>query len=488
MDLKPKYLEIQSLVLSLNISQLESLKIFLSSFYEKYSTSESVYLDYVKHMEHEENTYEMFLESYGGSPDGIRKNFERLRDKIFDSLSSDLNLQRKGTLSTTWKHRMQIKKDIFKGLLAYTMNSEEQMLYFMRRALKNAIRHEYFKEGIEASTQILEIVRTRKIKYGVKKVRLDRELLIAQDEYFERVKKLRRDVDAEAVKEFHDLVLIGELRSKIDAARLDAAGNSFRAEREILYAELVLFSFVEDWEKCYAISLNIQNLILSNPQMVAENELGIIGVNLGIFGILGQNYAQAEVQIRKSFEHLSKKGYLLTASQENLFLALFYQSKSAEAEELLNEELLGGPFGKSPMYASKWNYWRSIILFQEGDFRGSLDLLAQSKEIEKDKEGWNLYIRMLRIMNMIELQKFDLAENETENFRRYLEGKKYSRRVKEIFRVFRSLARSGFEFRSQKAQMEKLNATLGEKELIWNPTSPELLRIDEWLKSKAEVS
>ena len=121
--------------------------------------------------------------------------------------------------------------------------------------------------------------------------------------------------------------------------------------------------------------------------------------------------------------------------------------------------------------------------------------LAETKEIEKDKDGWNIAVRILSIMHQIDNEDFDLADSRIESMRKHIERTMKEKGIRPrfiiILKTLRDLVNNGFEFekiwKTRQNYFELLSNDDDETHR-WRILSPELIRFDVWFEAKATRS
>ncbi|HNS13000.1 MAG TPA: hypothetical protein PKM97_10345, partial [Bacteroidia bacterium] len=109
---------------------------------------------------------------------------------------------------------------------------------------------------------------------------------------------------------------------------------------------------------------------------------------------------------------------------------------------------------------------------------------------EQDKEAWNISVRVLSIMNQIELENFEIADNLIDNLRKYYERIKknlvVSKRDEKIIQILTALKGHSYHFRTtyrKKADAFDLLESL-DSSYRWKILSPEMIIFHEWFKAK----
>jgi hypothetical protein len=127
----------------------------------------------------------------------------------------------------------------------------------------------------------------------------------------------------------------------------------------------------------------------------------------------------------------------------------------------------------------------------QGDYKKSNIQLQDTKEIENEKEGWNIGIRLLQIFLTLETEKIDLADQRIESLRKHIERTSKMKSVRKrdvvIFRILRHLAMNGFDFKETWLDKKK-DFVLLQSEMSdykWIPRSHELIIFHQWFEAKA---
>jgi hypothetical protein len=178
--------------------------------------------------------------------------------------------------------------------------------------------------------------------------------------------------------------------------------------------------------------------------------------------------------------------------KETEFYALFFSGRTDKAEKLIEELYHSSRTSNTPFQYSKRAYLLACVKTLKGNFVLSNELLREVKEIEKDKEGWNIGVRILSIMNLIEIDNFERADRGIESLKRHisktLATKNVRKRYIAIQDIFLELMQQGFNFKktykSKKRHFDLLES--GDINYRWQIKSPEMLIFQEWFISKME--
>lgn len=177
---------------------------------------------------------------------------------------------------------------------------------------------------------------------------------------------------------------------------------------------------------------------------------------------------------------------------ELLSYAYFYL-RNFEKVDHYHKEMEEFPIYKKEVYQrTKVFFVRAMSYFVKEQFREALLLLNNMEELEKEKEGWNMWIRIMRILCSIELLKLNMIDYDVESFRRYLERtdkrKDVKPRDKLILRVLIDLDRNSYDFNetqiNRAEELDELNKVNGK--YSWEAQTPELILFHDWYQAKLE--
>jgi len=180
----------------------------------------------------------------------------------------------------------------------------------------------------------------------------------------------------------------------------------------------------------------------------------------------------------------------LNAAREIEFFGRFYNNDLKESEKLAEEIYNSSKITHTPFLFSKRAYLYACIQTIKGNIDKSNELLGEVKEIDKDKEGWNLGKRLLTIINRIEsndLESADLKVLSMEKFiKRITRFRNVRKRDMVILRILLKLINEGFDFSKVYKQRKRYFDLLesNDPDYRWKIKSPEMIIFHEWYKGK----
>lgn len=249
---------------------------------------------------------------------------------------------------------------------------------------------------------------------------------------------------------------------------------------------------------------------------------------------INNEFKKADSALDKAIEILSKKsvytnnrmGAILLSKSDN-YLRMFDFSKSIEYGQMSNIYFPNNKFNKSLVVENnffcnlytgnldlafedikslvnmtltnitstvlnKYKYFEGVVFFLQENFDECLACFNDLKEIEKDKDGWNINIRILTIMALIERKDYEAAELQIENlksfFKRVSKKSVLGKRYGAIIKIFVILENNAYNFKTirllnNQSFVKMINMDEGYE---WQIKGPELIAFEAWISSKQE--
>ena len=200
---------------------------------------------------------------------------------------------------------------------------------------------------------------------------------------------------------------------------------------------------------------------------------------------------KALIYSTKSMTFFEENSYNYFVAEEIKFRAQFFSGLYEKSAETLASSQCILLEDKFPLIRCKYMYYEACLLFKQGRFKQSIQILGKLKLLEKDKRGWNIALRILLVLNFIELQEVDVCAAQISSFRKYLErlmkkGEILPRYIY-INKLLVSLWKNSLDFKRTNDEESKLIDKLKSEEIgyRWSEKSPELIVFHEWFLNKA---
>ena len=444
------------------------LRLYLEVFYAPFSKEGSIYLKLFESLNNSGELNNSMHQS--ASPDSQRKNIERFEEKILESLVLPINVSR-----TSLKID-PVDRDIIRALnylqiskrLA-SMGEINGTIRVLRKGLKIFRILEQFDFAIYCLNQLSTISVFR--NKPMKSINFDDEfsdLEKMRSNYLQAIRLREKSfkfylIDSPSEKDFESLKLI-------NSQCLEIINEPFSSsvERNILYTKLLYFDKRQDIKSCLDICHELKELIQNNVAIRKNKEIDTIEIILAQFYVLDFDFSKSQELVKSIF----KKSALSDINESYMTVVQcrhsIYLSKISECIDLVDDTLSKEWF--SPIFKEQLLLIKGYALYLGQRPKEAILILDNVNELKKDKSGWNFYYRVLIILSFYVMSNSDSLLNEIENFRRYLHGKKLSKRQE--YQVVRIMNLANFEakIKSKKTNVEDIED--------WNPASSEVYNLD----------
>lgn len=238
------------------------------------------------------------------------------------------------------------------------------------------------------------------------------------------------------------------------------------------------------------ICLEFTEVIRTNPCVFREQRIGIAYDYLSRCELYLGHYDSAAAYAQSAQQKFSPESDNYSVAKQQEFFALFYAGryKKAEAVALSMLSIARNELGEW-RYA-QFTYLHACVLFKLHTFDEVFNILSQQLEISKDKSGWELSLRVLRILTLIETEQFKQASSEIFSLKTFVmrlqKETSITRRDRNILTLLLNLEQNGYVFEEMNGDTKALLSQLAsiEENYKWEILNPELIPIHEWMKGK----
>lgn len=489
--------EIYDILQNLNTAQLRNLKTFLSAFSSS-AKKEIKTLQLLAFLLKQKEAPDMELCSQKifncPADNKIRKLKSRLKAKIEEALLLELNLD-KSLYSDRVNAIIAVKKKlVLFNIFFYTLGYKP----FLKKALDDLIsiskKYEYY-------FGVLEGLRLKKL------IEAFREGLETFKEMNENILFYERCLRAQnkAVDANYLYVLKSNFTGKANAKMLQrflyTAILELKEEYEVTCSAEVGYYLKSLELKLYGESKNYplaietlreqKAIIEKNVSVYSKARVGSIYDNIAQYQILLGDYISAQENLlsgKKYFEQSSSNYYI---NLKIYFEALFYSGDFLQAKKVTEELIKSTKDQVGNFRLAQYEFFRANIFFQQEDYRACVRQLNKRLELSKDKAGWEISIRVLLIMSLIELEKYDDAALQIENLYRHKlrekQGAEVNERDKLIVKILKRLEHCAFRNDELHPRIHEKYLKLSknkDEELSWEPLTHELIPFHQWLAKR----
>jgi tetratricopeptide (TPR) repeat protein len=488
-----KLKELFSIVSSLNEDEVKTLQRYLHCFdtvNESHEPKGERLLNLIIH----NNAAELKLFEKKFTKPAFSMLVLRLYDKVLDTLTFDVNIKRADSYSDIGIARMTVRKRI---LYTQALGAKKQFLEnisLYQKIIHTSKEFEFYDELLIAMYELQNL-------YGAMSKLADYENVDKEIQHYEEVRlqvkkafqiynkfMLEKSLNPENGELVNELELVLPKLKTFFLLSKSAQAGWFYYRLLIEYHQIK-----ENYAEGHAACLALLKLQQENAAIKADSYFAITYKMMAKFSMLLYNFDEALVSILKCQNLDNKFKQNIDSGKETEFFANFYRDQYYDAKFIVNDLAEKSTQTEGSGFAySKYSYYSACCAFLKGKHSDVYKNLAETKEIEKDKEGWNIAVRILGIMNQIENEDFDLADSRIESMRKHIERTMKEKDIRPrfviILRILRDLMNSAFDFKQiweTRQNYFTLLADDTDETHRWRILSPELVRFDVWFEAKA---
>lgn len=431
------------------------------------------------------------------SPKSTNESFNRLikrtLERIQESLIVDVNIKRKGAYSDLFRMKFFLNKQIIQGQILFGRGLKDRPLALFDSVIRNAKKMELYDELIDSlyfKQMILSSVAGSKFFHS-----LEEEM-----RHFENSRVLYRK--ARSLYQIYNTTNFNKSQNNaVDESLLKRIDELKLFFEETNSANILSYYFLlkidvervkKNDEEVVKLLRDFIVLLKNSPAVYSVVRIGYLYNELANAELSLLNLKIAEKEILSSFNWVKQGSISFFSYSITLIRVLILKEDLIESTNGIKKVLDHPSINKFPIYESTVLYQQSIVAFLENNFKLAIKNLSQKNEIEKDKEGWNVWIRIMRLLCSIELGELELIDYDIESFRKYLErvDKQYEVRERDklVLKILQELDRQDYDFEAVSILREKELALLQSTnpETAWTPDSPELVLFHDWFQAKLE--
>jgi hypothetical protein len=428
------------------------------------------------------------------SIESYRKLCERMISKLLNLIANFENFKMdKSNYSDYYYNKVLVTRNIY---LVEVLKSKllpfEWMIKQIQITLKICDEFEFVEEGIAMEKNNLlfhyaigDIKKVESYQLDLKR-RVQNSLYINKAELY-----IYKYIEHVQHKSIDDKSRINDIQLAIlDLEKFFHETNLQTINFILLMLKLQLAHYEEKYSHAEIIILEIIRISEEFSALKRRSKLVQNYMNLAFTQFYLNKYEEAYQNALKASKDYSDIDFVLNNNREACVFALIYLNRYQEAEDWLAKILSSGSVGNSPEQLSKRHLMMGVLKYLQNDFKGAFKHLQFTKEVETDREGWNLGIRMLNIYLTLSTEKVDLADQRINAMRKHIERTSKMRNLRKrdiiIFRILSHLSRSGFDFKETWEERKKDFALLRSKtpDCFWVPRSHELIIFDQWFEAK----
>jgi tetratricopeptide (TPR) repeat protein len=262
--------------------------------------------------------------------------------------------------------------------------------------------------------------------------------------------------------------------------------------------EMIYYDAGDEIQKAQQAVMEMLQILKANKSVFKKIRLATAYLFLANCDIRTGDYEKAVDHAVAAKKHFIRNSINYYASLEYEFVARFYQMDLVNSQRL-SQELLRSVRQEQDakqeigdFLFARYLMYKAYVLFAQKKFKETLSLLNFKLSLTKDKQGWDLSIRILKIQALLELGRTDEAANQVVNLLKHTE-RSFSKdelkpRENLIIKSLRMLNHEGFSSARVKPKLEKIFTLFKEqKNCAWQSLSPELIPFEKWMASHYKI-
>lgn len=488
---------LQKLFTALHSQELDRLSNYLEHFSSSKSKNDlraNFMFKALQTPADEEQLSEAFLQSFG-SKDICYRAETRLRAAVGDTLLSLESVEHEGVYSEFAQWRKRLKRQLGAVEVYIDRGLHAEALDLLKELEEPAKTYELYEELLTLLNLRLQLL----AHAGQAKEFHKTEQSIA---FYEHCRSANINAKKTYYKAIQNYGFEGNSHSDFYPERIQALSNDLliiEADYTATQSAMVGFyfftlktelaqlqgNFAEASKHC----LNLLDVVRNNPSVYQKQRLGATFNNLSQNELFNHCFDYALGFARDAQKHMlvTANNYKLALELE--FYALFYSSKTRSASKVL-ERLFEEDEVKSQFRESWRIYLQACVAFTLQDYRLVHRTLHATQPLNKDKAGWNLGMRILRVMNLLEIGLKDHADAEIDNLtaflKRSLKTEPVRQRDRLIIKLFGTLKKHNYDYDKtaweETDTLSKLSSQ--HRSLSWQVLTPELIVVHKWFEAK----
>jgi tetratricopeptide (TPR) repeat protein len=267
-------------------------------------------------------------------------------------------------------------------------------------------------------------------------------------------------------------------------------GNSQKGRVGFWYymADLERQMKIKNYNEALRLGKEFLQLIEQSPSVRSKTNIAGVSQSLGLTHLLLRQYPESVSALLKAAQLFPQNGFNRLTTLELMAQAYAAQGDTASALVLVESALKHPRIKAREHLVPKWLFIRASIEFLAGNVEGAFKTLNQDGYLMKQRDEWNVQFRLLEMLILVEQKDEEWLQFKIDTTRKFLTRNSdlVSLRIRASIDILSNLLRKELDFgRLSDRSNDALQNCLTEAEgYEWDPTGPELVRIDRWVASK----
>lgn len=412
----------------------------------------------------------------------------RLREKILEALILDVNVERDGVYDDRTRVNIEMRKSITQAQILQSRGLQDVSEAILEKVIQQGKKYEILEELLLA---IRLMINLRRSEDGGKHL----NKWISVYEKYDYMKNALVRAEIRMCRVHGELDFKAGEKAKADWLKtiLDEMVVDYRKTScahigfNFFYLQAQYYQLVRNFKNARKALEDNLKLLQTHPSIYTKIRAGNVLSNLADNDLFLRQFSRCQKTALKALLHFKEGSFNHQQAVELIFYAHYYRGDYKSAKDTILQLLPDlGEASDIQYRQGKRYYLLACTCFMLNDFSSTIKLANRIiNPIEEDKEGWNIGLRVLSIMALVELQKTDEAVSRIVALKTFVEsvGKEnITERVLTIVTLLRKLSNASFDFKvlyqKEKARIETL------REMEWLPKSPEMVIADQWILAR----
>jgi hypothetical protein len=250
--------------------------------------------------------------------------------------------------------------------------------------------------------------------------------------------------------------------------------------------EMMYFESEGNVDATREVCQDLLKIVSENKSVFRKTRVAIVYDYMASCDIRLDDFEEAVSHAILAQKHFIKNTANYYTAIEHEFYARFYQSDLTNSQKL-NQLLLRSVKKETGDFRfAKYLFYQANVLFALAKHKEAHRLLNFKLQLSKDKQGWDLSIRILKIQTLVEMGRLDEASAQVTSLIKHAErsfvAEELKPREKLIIRTLRMLDHEGFSGTRVLAKIDRFFQLFStSKNYLWEPLSSELIPFEKWL-------
>ncbi len=423
---------------------------------------------------------------------GFNKLIGRLKDRVLESLYLDVNINRGSNTNIAFKNKLRQKKMLVAAFMLHSRGMIDQSLDVYDDVISQSKKYELYDDLLEALYIKQGLVGLSK---GIDAYeQLSEEITFYEDcriSYYNArdwYRSFYAEVDFKGLKNIDYKKKLSVYINQLNLSYNRTRSSTIRMYQYLL--EMELFQQLEDYDKVDKVGQSFVAFVRGARAIYGRERVGSIYSQLAENRLKSLDFRGVIKYCTEGLKFFKNKNLNYYGLKELEIEGLYYLGELDHLKIMISELSEHSFYQQFDYRRTKLRYYLGVIHFLQGDFKRAKSEFNDTREIEKDKEGWNVWIRIMRILCNIEMAKYNFIDYDIDSFRKYIERTSHRGDVRNrdelILKTLVTLERKSFNFeKAHKMNKSYLDELKSMKEIYhWKVDSPELIIYDQWYLSK----